>query len=352
MSSRKFDYVAVIGRFQILHRGHEYLFQEAFDLADRVIILCGSAFQARSFDNPFSVDERERMIALSFPEQTNRYEVIGIPDFSNNQQWAMEVQKAIDSVIFNGFPDSPTICLVGHKKDDKTSEYLDMFPQYDYKEVQKTGPIDATTVRDLYFEPNAPLFNQATKYVISKPIQRFLEIWKKTVFYSNIQEERQFTEDFKKSWAFTPHPPKFITADSVVIESAHILLIQRGEHPGRGQWALPGGHLDEDSSLKECAIRELHEETGLKVPVKVLRGSIVKNRVFDKLDRDPRGRYVTHVFLFNLSPCPDPKHSLTPIKPASDAKEAVWVPLADVEKMRDQMFLDHYDIIFTMLGNI
>lgn len=69
-----------------------------------------------------------------------------------------------------------------------------------------------------------------------------------------------------------------------------ILLIKRGEHPFKNQWALPGGFVHMDESLEECALRELKEETGI-TPV-----SILPVGPFSECNRDPRGRIISMVY--------------------------------------------------------
>lgn len=63
-----------------------------------------------------------------------------------------------------------------------------------------------------------------------------------------------------------PHPA--VTTDIVVFAlrdgAPHVLLIQRRHPPYQDQWALPGGFLDIDEDLEDCARRELAEETGVR----------------------------------------------------------------------------------------
>ena len=79
-----------------------------------------------------------------------------------------------------------------------------------------------------------------------------------------------------------------VTADIVVFSfdgtNLNVLLIKRGNEPYKGQWAFPGGFLDEDETLEEAARRELKEETGLTPKHFYEVGS------FSDLDRDPRVR--------------------------------------------------------------
>ena len=352
MSSRKFSHAVVIGRFQPIHEGHRTLFNKAFELADKVIVVCGSANQARTVKNPWNIEERERMISLALGEDASRLVVKGISDYHDDIHWAIKIQKTVDNVVFNSYVNAPSVVLVGHKKDE-SSFYLDMFPQWSYEEVSQEGPLDATDVRELYFHYQDELFQKAVQNVLCEPVKKFLASWKHSDHYLPLQEEWNFIIDYHTIWKFAPYAPTFVTTDAVVIESGHILLIQRGANPGKGLWALPGGFIDPgDKTLEDCAVRELHEETGLKVPKKVLKGSITNSGVFEEAGRDPRGRFVTHAFLFELVPCPDPTKKLTPVKGGDDAAHAQWIPLSQLKKLESEFFLDHFRIIQEMIGGL
>ena len=58
-----------------------------------------------------------------------------------------------------------------------------------------------------------------------------------------------------------------VTVDAVVFRfvgsKVQVLLIQRGNEPYKGKWALPGGFVDMDEELEDAVVRELAEETGL-----------------------------------------------------------------------------------------
>lgn len=90
------------------------------------------------------------------------------------------------------------------------------------------------------------------------------------------------------------YPRPAVTADVVAItkeEVPKVLLIQRGFEPYKGCWAFPGGFMEMDETTEECAIRELQEETGLKLD------SMVQVGAYSKVDRDPRGRTITIAYL-------------------------------------------------------
>jgi bifunctional NMN adenylyltransferase/nudix hydrolase len=129
-----------------------------------------------------------------------------------------------------------------------------------------------------------------------------------------------------------------MTVDAVVVQSGHILLVKRGDMPGKGLWALPGGFLNQDEKMLDGAIRELKEETKIKVPVPVLKGSIKESKTFDAPNRSSRGRTITQAFLIDLGVGELPK-----VKGSDDAEKAFWVPFNKVKQ--EKMFEDHFHII-------
>ena len=140
-------------------------------------------------------------------------------------------------------------------------------------------------------------------------------------------------------WAKSPYPSKFVTADLLVRWGGKILLIRRDKNPAAGLIALPGGHLEGDETLFECALREGSEETGL--PIEDLSRYFVGRRIFDDPERDPRGRYITECFFFDI-PGEPPK-----VTPSDDAREAFWA--LPNEHHSDAYALDHWFIQQAML---
>ena len=136
------------------------------------------------------------------------------------------------------------------------------------------------------------------------------------------------------------YPRPAVTADCVVIghaanSSRHVLLIRRGNEPYKGCWALPGGFMDMEETLEQCALRELKEETGL-TPT----GDITELKSFSTVDRDPRGRTITVAFLTEMP--------LTEAKGGDDAAEARWFPLDELPPLA----FDHDEIIKEALARI
>ena len=74
-----------------------------------------------------------------------------------------------------------------------------------------------------------------------------------------------------------------------------LLLIKRGGHPYKDMWALPGGFLQKDETIEECALREIKEETN------VLPVSIMPVGIFSKPERDPRGWIISSAYVSIIS---------------------------------------------------
>ena len=127
------------------------------------------------------------------------------------------------------------------------------------------------------------------------------------------------------------YPRPAVTADCVVMtkeEVPKVLLIQRGAAPFKGAWAFPGGFMNMDETTEQCAIRELEEETGLKVT------KVHQIGAYSKVDRDPRGRTITVAYLAIIDTPKD-------VKGQDDAAKAEWFPITDLPKLA----FDHYDIM-------
>ncbi|MET0758995.1 MAG: NUDIX hydrolase [Flavobacterium sp.] len=126
----------------------------------------------------------------------------------------------------------------------------------------------------------------------------------------------------------------FVTVDVIItkIEQSvfFLLLIKRKNDPFKDYWALPGGFVDENEDLEDAAIRELEEETQIKVD------HLEQIGAFGKPFRDPRGHMVS-VAYFGMVP------ENTIATAADDAKEAQWFSIKNLPKLA----FDHLDIINT-----
>lgn len=127
------------------------------------------------------------------------------------------------------------------------------------------------------------------------------------------------------------YPRPAVTADCIVITEdtdAKVLLIQRGDEPYKECWAFPGGFMNMDETTEQCALRELEEETGLKV------AELHQIGAYSRVDRDPRGRTVTVAYLSVIDK-PLPVHG------QDDAAKAEWWSLTSLP----QLAFDHAEIM-------
>lgn len=344
---KKYDVAVVIGRFQPVHFGHLTLVREAMRVAKRVVILVGSSNKSQSIKNPWTFNERKVMLSAAIESDTvtASYVVRPLRDFDySNTKWVAEVQRS----TWGQWTDKPeSVVLVGHKKDESTF-YLDLFPDWDYVEVAEDSraideKINATDIRKLLFTKPVDYLKGVVPEIVFNSIVR----WRQSGEYDRLKEEYNMIQDYKKSWAAAPYPPTFLTADAVVVQAGHILVVRRGAAPGKGLLALPGGFVNQGETIREAALRELREETGLKVPEKVLNGSIIESKVFDAPGRSLRGRTVTEAFYIELDHAAG-NNKLPKVKGADDAVDAFWMPLANVKG--EEFFEDHAEIIDYFVG--
>jgi ADP-ribose pyrophosphatase YjhB (NUDIX family) len=109
-----------------------------------------------------------------------------------------------------------------------------------------------------------------------------------------------------------------------------ILLIRRGDHPYRGDWALPGGFGRRSEEIYETAKRELFEETQISEAYLKLIG------VFGREGRDPRGWIISHTFLALID---GEKYQ---VRGGSDARDAAWFEVEFTqEKVSEKREKDH-----------
>lgn len=338
----QYDYIVFIGRFQPPHLAHIEIIKQALQLAEHVVVLIGSANQPRTIKNPFHFEERSEMIYSSLPQELqSRVKTCAIKDIAyNDQAWVQQIQKTVDFVTHC----SANIGIIGYTKDE-SSYYLSLFPQWKQIEVSNINDLHATDIRKAYFTSNGDDFDISIGRNLPTGIHDWLRAFMLRPEYDQLVREYEFIAKYKSAWDAAPYPPTFVTVDAVVIQSGHVLLVRRRAEPGKGLFAIPGGFVNQNESLVDAAIRELREETKIKVPSPVLSGSIKATFVADAPSRSLRGRTISHVYGIELQPGPLPK-----VKGSDDAEKATWVPLNVFDKLEDQMFEDHFHLVRKILG--
>jgi bifunctional NMN adenylyltransferase/nudix hydrolase len=365
----EFDLLVFVGRFQPLHFGHLAVVTQALARARHVLVLVGSANAARSARNPFSYDERQRMIAdavaelESFDEHgrkaASRLIIKPLGDHVYaDEAWIADVQATVYQTIADDLPRGTGnhIGLIGHNKDN-SSYYLRIFPKFacvDVKAVRSAhgDVLSSTSIRERAFahvldgrdDRSSPFGEMAD--ALPPSVRGHLDrIWR-TAPFARIVDEVAYVRAYRAQWDGTPFPVIFTTVDALVTCNGHVLLVVRGDMPGKGLLALPGGFIRPDEKLFDACVRELREETSIDVPPRVLVRSCSNRdaaRVFDDPYRSVRGRTITNVFRFDLA-----EPALPKIKGGDDAAEATWVPIGRVQPQT--CFEDHGHIVRTMLG--
>lgn len=348
-----FDCLVLIGRFQPFHTGHLEVIRTGLERAAMLILVCGSARQPRSTRNPWDEWEREQMIRGSLTSaENNRVHIAPIMDDPyNGDDWIQAVETAVNSLA-EAIPDKDNmprrIGLIGHNLHN-SNHYPRLFPQWEAIEVPDYKQVNATAIRARLFGGKDPteamsyLHGDQARTELPGHVIAALEEFCANGDYAAVKAEYDYIVQYRRDWSIAPYPPVFVTVDNVITHGGNVLLIERGDHPGKGLLAMPGGFINQYEPLADACIRELREETDLSIPPVELKKLIRKKEVFDYPYRSSRGRIITHVFHIDLPP------SMTAprVKGGDDARHALWLPLAGLEPTR--MLEDHLFIIRKML---
>jgi ADP-ribose pyrophosphatase YjhB (NUDIX family) len=105
----------------------------------------------------------------------------------------------------------------------------------------------------------------------------------------------------------------------VVHPDGRVLLVRRGRPPSLGDWTLPGGKVEAGESVTDAVVREVREETGLKVRVE-------REVCVYELRRDGHA-YDIHEILCT------PLEADAPLRPGDDADDVAWFVVRDLERI-------------------
>lgn len=146
------------------------------------------------------------------------------------------------------------------------------------------------------------------------------------------------------------HPPFAVTVDLCVFTirsgALNVLLVERGDDPYAGSWALPGGFIEPDEDATAAAARELVEETGVETGF-----HLEQLATYSQPDRDPRMRVVSIAHVAFAPDLPEPVAG-------SDAATARWWAVADLpiegaeSPAFERLAFDHAQILTDALERV
>lgn len=102
--------------------------------------------------------------------------------------------------------------------------------------------------------------------------------------------------------------------------NGNVLLVRRGRAPRLGEWSIPGGKVEWSESVENALVREVREETGLKIEVLGLID------VVDSFTEEPSGKLSHHYVLLDFAAKSDGEG----LKAGDDVLEVRWVPTAEL----------------------
>lgn len=355
MKNKQHILAVFIGRFQPFHIGHHAVIASVANRVDSMLVLVGSAFRPRSWKNPFTYQERRGFLLEGVGDIEVPIETLPLIDtLYNDRAWATNVRLAVGLHMQAKRLDPATtaIALTGFEK-DKSSQYLSWFPEW---EMMPASPhlhngqiISATQMRDmLFFGHDARALRSRFGENQVATVQRWMADHPQEV--ARIRAEagyiKAYSQRIEAAEKVFGYPISVNTVDAVVVQSGHVLMVQRKALPGKGLWALPGGHIDRGESGKTAILRELYEETGLDMSRGAFATCLHKRQVFDHPARSEKGWVRTEAFVFELQD----RGRLEQVKGGSDAAIARWVPLTDITP--DTIFEDHFDIIQALVPDL
>ncbi len=137
-----------------------------------------------------------------------------------------------------------------------------------------------------------------------------------------------------------PEQP-LVGVGAIIIEDARVALVKRAHPPLQAQWSIPGGVLEIGELVRDAAIREAREETGLTVEPGDLLG------VYDRVLRDFTSRVQYHYVLVDFL-C---RRVAGELAAASDAAEVRWFTREELPALH--LAEDTFEVIrkgFSKLG--
>ena len=326
-----------IGRFQPIHNGHMAIIEKTTKMMkenDSFTIIIGSADQERTIRNPLTIEERKKTLEITTEGMPVKIDTINDSPYDYDE-WIRQLAAKLFK-DYSAFGNTTIVGMEGVEEYVKRLNDIvgkDVCKSIVFTEQDTNTNIHSTKIRentDAWFND----FFMPTKVVdyLRSITPDFVDI---------IKNINKIADDYAKS-CNVKYNTCFMTVDNVVYTADKVLLIRRKDN---GKYAIPGGFAEPCQTMKQNALRELEEETGLTEKDIVFKKEPI---LIDAPFRDPRSskkvNLISMVYSWN---CKNPDN----IKVADDAADAMWVDFKEIENMRASEFhADHKKIICKALG--
>ena len=394
-NQKNYEIVLFICRIQPLHKAHVECMKLGLSRGKQLVVLIGSTECNNSLTNPFSFEQRSKMVfdnQIFSEEELSRITVLELPDspYSMNE-WLNGVLRGVKIVNTQNFDNSQIAILSSDKGgDDKLrAEWLPFYDTISHH-VDPQNIINATDIRnDLYsfiFLNDKPIkdFHKKVSKKLELSVDHLIGYLCGKMHISTINRMIDFLHEKSKvcelplvEYLFNEYlarhkytqpytrllesgdlkyPVQHMTVDTLVYCAGHILLIKRKNHPGAFTYALPGGFKENNETCFDGALRELKEETHIDVPLSILRSCTVDEKIFDHPQRSNIGTLITMAYFIYLPTQSKSANGglvrnvggLPKVKGCDDAMSAQWVP---INTALEQIYHDdHLHIIKYFLG--
>ena len=370
-----------IGRFQPFHKGHKAIVDLTVKMmkpGDTFTIIIGSADQQETERNPLSASQRKEMLLIELEGYPVTISTINDSPY-NYDLWIEHLcakMLGFKSATHDDFLEKQedfikgfsNICIVGM---ENVEEYIDRITKYYtyaptghfnlginshiFSELDTQTSVHGSSIRALACsEDRGHLenFYSAIKDLVDEKVLAYL----KTVNFPLIVYNA-YTKGINYAESTgCKYNSCFMTVDNIVFDKFldQVLLIKRKDN---GKFAIPGGFAEPYMNMKDNALRELEEETG--ITAKMLKDAFVKidelePTLIDAPYRDPRSshkcNFVSAVYVWQ-SKVDALKNFIPYIKAGDDAVDTVWLSKEECEDLPAWRFhADHKKIICKLLG--
>lgn len=356
---KKYLQTIIVMRGQVLTTGHCKLIMSAIKEGEETLIVLGSHNSPRTVQNPFTCEEREKMIRswlrTMVIEDTVKF--LYLEDYQHDDDWVNELGK----LLFRNKPDNyvrvEDRALFTSSKDNDgelrnswakgLAKVVNVVPSISLS--SKT--INASDARNYLLSQNP---DYESKYKALNKLYKdgiiqlsvsalILEWFDENNYGKDLYDEYHECINYEGKYG---KGSAHLTSDSlIVVKKEHktefgtivypeYMLIKRGGKVGKNLLAMAGGFVDNNECFEDAAIRELKEETGLTLS----RHNITQRVIADSPNRDPRGRIISIVHIFEVH-----AWDLKNLKAGDDASEIVFKTFNNIKK--HELFSDHYDTI-------